>query len=74
MAVKEIDITKEHCPMTFVKVKLALAQIVTGDTLSVLLSSGEPLENVPDSAIEAGHHIESIQEEPPFHRVLIKKG
>jgi tRNA 2-thiouridine synthesizing protein A len=31
-----IDVTKEHCPMTFVKVKLALARIKPGEQLEVL--------------------------------------
>ena len=47
MATHTLDITKEHCPMTFVKTKLKLAQIAAGDTLEVLLTEGEPLENVP---------------------------
>ena len=50
-----IDITQEHCPMTFVKVKLALSRIDSGETLDVLLSMGEPLANVPKSAREQGH-------------------
>ncbi|MCD7931882.1 MAG: sulfurtransferase TusA family protein [Tannerellaceae bacterium] len=48
----QLDITKEHCPMTFVKTKLKLAQLAPGDTLEVLLTEGEPLENVPRSATE----------------------
>jgi len=31
MATHHLDITKEHCPMTFVKTKLKLAQIAEGD-------------------------------------------
>ena len=48
------DITQEHCPMTFVRTKLKLAQMAKGDTLEVLLSEGEPLNNVPRSAAEQG--------------------
>ncbi len=62
MAIEKIDITKEHCPMTFVKVKLALAKINSGDTLEVTLTGTEPLENVPGSAEEEGHKILSIEE------------
>ena len=42
-----LDITKEHCPMTFVKTKIELSKLQPGDTLEVLLSEGEPLDNVP---------------------------
>lgn len=70
----ELDITKEHCPMTFVKTKLKLAQIREGDTLEVLLSEGEPLENVPRSAEEQGYRVLSIEHvKGTTHKVTIKK-
>lgn len=53
----KIDITQEHCPMTFVKTKIKLAQIAQGDILEVTLKAGEPLENVPRSAAEQGFTI-----------------
>ncbi|MGN0282326.1 MAG: sulfurtransferase TusA family protein [Prevotella sp.] len=69
-----LDITKEHCPMTFVKTKLKLAQIDKGDTLEVLLSEGEPLDNVPRSAEEQGFKVLSIEHvEGTTHKVTIQK-
>lgn len=69
-----LDITKEHCPMTFVRTKLKLAQIAKGDTLEVLLSEGEPLENVPRSATEQGYTVLSVEHvEGTTHRVTIQK-
>ena len=53
----QLDITQEHCPMTFVRTKLKLAQMAKGDTLEVLLSEGEPLNNVPRSAAEQGFKV-----------------
>ena len=47
MATKVLDITKEHCPMTFVKTKIELSKLKPGDILEVLLAEGEPLDNVP---------------------------
>lgn len=44
-----LDITAEHCPMTLVRTKLKLAQMAAGDTLELLLSEGEPLDNIPAS-------------------------
>lgn len=58
-----IDITKEHCPMTFVKVKLALAKIGQGEELGVLLREGEPLQNVPRSAEEQGFTVFGIEDQ-----------
>jgi TusA-related sulfurtransferase len=69
-----LDITKEHCPMTFVRTKLKLAQIAEGDVLEVLLSEGEPLNNVPRSAEEQGYKVLKIEHvEGTTHRVTIQK-
>lgn len=69
-----IDITKEHCPMTFVKTKIKLSQINRGEKLAVLLNAGEPLENVPRSAEEQGHTIISIDRiDDRVHKVIIQK-
>ena len=69
-----LDITKEHCPMTFVKTKLQLAKMQTGETLDVLLRAGEPLENVPRSATEQGFQVLEISPvQADIHKVVIKK-
>lgn len=56
-----IDITREVCPMTYVRVKLAVEALEEGATLEVLLRGSEPLLNVPQSAREDGHEILSLQ-------------
>lgn len=74
MATKVLDIMKEHCPMTFVKTKIELAKLKEGDILEVLLSEGEPLENVPRSATEQGFNVLSVEfVEGTTHKVIIKK-
>ncbi len=74
MAVSKIDITKEHCPMTFVKTKIALSKLNEGDVLEVLLTAGEPLENVPKSATEQGYKVLSVESvEGKIHKVVIQK-
>lgn len=57
MATFKLDITREHCPMTFVKTKIQLSKLNTCDLLEVLLTEGEPLENVPGSATEQGFKV-----------------
>ena len=60
--------------MTFVKTKLKLAQIAKGDTLEVLLSEGEPVDNVPRSAEEQGFKVISVEHvEGTTHKVTIQK-
>ena len=74
MKVEFLDITKEHCPMTFVRVKLALEKLEEGDRLEVLLTAGEPLENVPKSAEEQGFSVRVIGEtQPGIFRVVLEK-
>jgi TusA-related sulfurtransferase len=62
MAAHELDVTKEHCPMTFVKTKIALNRLCAGDTLNVKVTAGEPLENIPRSAMEQGFTVLSVAE------------
>ena len=74
MATTKLDITKEHCPMTFVKTKIALSRLQTGDILEVLLSEGEPLDNVPRNAKEQGYNVIGVEHvEGTTHKAIIKK-
>jgi TusA-related sulfurtransferase len=59
--------------MTFVKVKLALAGMKSGEELDVILADGEPLANVPRTVTEVGHQVLSIRQEGNHHHVLIRK-
>ena len=70
---KALAITGEVCPMTFVKVKLALAKLQSGDELDVALNAGEPLNNVPRTVTEQGHQGVSIHQVGGVHHVLIRK-
>ncbi len=54
-----LDITRETCPMTFVRTRIALDQLPDQGVLEVLLREGEPLENVPRSAAELGFDVEA---------------
>ncbi|MDR3144976.1 MAG: sulfurtransferase TusA family protein [Treponema sp.] len=69
-----LDITKEHCPMTFVKTKVALDALEPGGTLELLVLKGEPLDNIPRSAKAEGHTVLAVEPvEGDVHRILIKK-
>jgi TusA-related sulfurtransferase len=54
---REIDITAEICPMTFVRTRLALDRMNAGDVLRVRLKGEEPRRNVPRTATEQGHTV-----------------
>lgn len=71
---KTLDITREHCPMTFVKTKIELSKLQAGDLLEVLLSEGEPLDNVPRNAREQGYEVVSVEHlVGTTYKVIIKK-
>ena len=53
----ELDITAEVCPMTFVRTKLLLERMAPGETASIRLRGGEPLDNVPRAVREHGHEV-----------------
>jgi tRNA 2-thiouridine synthesizing protein A len=70
----QLDITQDRCPMTFVKTKLELEKLQPGDTLEVLLNDGEPLNNVPKTAVEQGFSIvEKVHVKDNVHRLVIQK-
>lgn len=69
----ELDITKDHCPMTFVKVKVKLSKIAIGDTLDVMLDGLEPLANIPKAAAEQGHTIIEVKDRDGHYHVVIEK-
>lgn len=61
MSDARIDITREVCPMTWVRVKLKLEELAEGATLEVLLGGEEPVKNVPRSARADGHEVLSLE-------------
>jgi TusA-related sulfurtransferase len=54
---KVIDITRDLCPMTFVKTRIALDRLSPGQILLVRLRGDEPRRNVPRTAAEQGHTV-----------------
>ena len=61
------------CPMNFVKTKIALTPMQSGQILEILLDDGAPIENVPGSVKNEGHTILSTEKVENFWKVLIKK-
>ncbi|MBR6367144.1 MAG: sulfurtransferase TusA family protein [Bacteroidaceae bacterium] len=68
------DLRGVLCPMNFVRTKLELATLKTGDTLEILLDDGKPIENVPGSVKLEGHEILSqTQTSEGYWQVVIRK-
>jgi TusA-related sulfurtransferase len=60
-----LDITRDICPMTFVRTRLLLDKLSPGATVRIRLTGREPLANVPRSARELGHAVVSLTPETP---------
>jgi len=58
MADFELDLTGVACPMNFVKARLFLDKIASGDLVRVTVDAGEPYENMSSSLIAEGHKLE----------------
>ena len=78
IAAAMIDVRSVTCPITWVKTRIALEKVGLGDLVVVLLREGEPLRNVPATAVEEGHKVISLQpledEGPGTWEVVLEKG
>ncbi len=59
--------------MTFVRTKLRLERLKSGEILSVRLRGEEPLRNVPRAARDEGHTILGIAADGDTHIVTIRR-
>ncbi|MFP2913586.1 sulfurtransferase TusA family protein [Pyxidicoccus sp. 3LFB2] len=66
-----LDITREVCPMTYVRTKLKLEALAPGTLLEVVLKGPEPLKNVPRNARDEGHEVVSLEARPDGTHVLL---
>ena len=73
----EPDVKKDFrgvmCPMNFVKTKIALTPMKSGQLLEILLDDGAPIENVPGSVKNEGHTVLSTEKVENYWKVLIRK-
>ncbi len=68
-----LDLRGIACPLNFVKTKIQLEKMQSGQKLEVLLDPGEAIESVPPSVIEEGHKILSTENIENYFKVLIQK-
>ena len=70
--IPDLDITGDVCPMTFVKVKIALTKIAPSGKLSVLLRE-EALKNVISSLKTEGHRVTGVSRQEFAYRIEVEK-
>jgi sulfite reductase (ferredoxin) len=71
-AAREADFRGVVCPLNYVKTKMLLDQLGSGEVLSVLLDE-QGARSVPESVEKDGHDVLSVRQEGPQWRVLIRK-
>jgi sulfite reductase (ferredoxin) len=59
--------------MNFVKTKIELSSMKSGELLEILLDDGAPIKNVPGSVRSEGHDVLEEKQNEDFWSVLIRK-
>ncbi|MFN5855030.1 MAG: sulfurtransferase TusA family protein [Pseudanabaenaceae cyanobacterium] len=70
---KSVDLRGVACPLSFVRAKLHLEKLQSGEVLEVWLDGGEPIEQVPHSLAAAGHQVQSISPKDEFFALVVEK-
>ena len=71
---KSIDLRGVSCPTNFVKAKLALEMLESGETVRFLLDDGEAVKNVPRSLKAEGHKLLGLEEVDDHYELTLEKG
>lgn len=69
-----LDLRGVVCPINFVKTKLKLEEMESGEILEIVIDPGEPMANVPRSIKEEGHKVIKVDKAGEGFRLLIEKG
>jgi sulfite reductase (ferredoxin) len=70
------DLRGVACPLNYVKTKLKLEMMETGEQLEVWLDAGEPIRNVPMSLKNDGHKVlleEALEPAAAHFRIVVEK-
>ena len=68
-----LDLSGVKCPINFVKTKLKLEDMESGQFLEVIVDDGEPIRSVPKSLKDEGHKIVKVEDLGGRFKLLIKK-
>ena len=68
----QLDLRGTPCPINFVRTKMKLEQMESGELLEVWLDAGEPIEQVPDSLKMAGYGIEQLIKYEDFFKLQVR--
>jgi TusA-related sulfurtransferase len=69
---KTLDLRGTPCPINFVRSKLQLEKMSSGELLNILLDTGEPIEQVPNSLSMEGYSVEAIEDQGNFFTLSVR--
>jgi TusA-related sulfurtransferase len=56
-----LDLRGTRCPLNFVKTKIKIEEMNSGELLEIVLDDGEPIKNVPRSVAAEGHDVIGLE-------------
>ena len=69
-----LDLRGVACPNNFVRAKLKLEEMRSGEILEIIIDDGEPIKNVPRSIKEEGHKVVKVDKlSDGSYKLLIEK-
>lgn len=75
MLIRDLDLKGEVCPYTFVKTKLTLEEMKSGEVLRVVVDYEPAVSNIPRSAASEGHEVVRVQKMNASEwEIVLKKG
>ena len=70
-----LDLRGTRYPLNFVKTKIKIEEMVSGELLEIVLDDGEPIKNVPRSVAAEGHEIIGYEKlDDGSFSVFVRKG
>lgn len=68
-----LDLRGVCCPLNFVKARLAMDRIRSGETIEFYLDDGEPIVNVTRSLKDEGHQVLLVSPKSNYFEVMVEK-
>ncbi|MDW7711710.1 MAG: sulfurtransferase TusA family protein [Deferrisomatales bacterium] len=69
----DLDITGDVCPMTLVRVRMALDTVAPGGVLRVRMAAGEPVASIPRTLRDEGHGLLSLERVGEHFEAVFRK-
>ena len=72
--IKPLDLRGTPCPLNYVRCRLALEELSSGDSFHVFLDQGEPKEMVVSGLLGEGHYVEVLYEDSVWIKLMVVCG